>query len=820
MSVFTVEKLMKLKHANIHIVGVAGTEGFAILEYFHQLGFDNLICHNLSAGESMEKDFRNAHRALTKDEKISAIKILHNAPLKLLTGDSYLNNIHTADMIFASQNWFAHSINKPIADARKLDIPVNFLTQLYFDLSPAPIIAVTGTNGKTTVASLLFHILKSAGFPCLMSGNDRYHPQVLNKLATLPSDGVLILEVSNRQLKELKSGPDIAILTCIQPDHLDEHGSFKEYLKIKAKLFKLVPEKGYSILNRQDDNFDTVTSEITSHILTYGLDAPEDLSSVGVQTNQIILRDKYGSHNLFNINDIPLMGNHNQMNCMAAATAASLLGLSGDLIKNGLQSFKSVDHRLQIIDTINGARFIDDEASTNPGATIAALNSMTKKVILICGGHLKGNASDYKLLKPVLKSKAARIICLPGKAGDLVAEAAGNIPVYNVPTLQEAMNYADRFINSNLDLLMSPAGAGFHYLFNAGPRGFKRMIRERRRIFRNKQKYLDHHKLSPTTMDHHNIPELGKCWFKHEYQCPTGSHKDRAAIYQMKQAISDGAKAVIIPSSGNAAIAVAAAGAKAGMPVYAFLSPDTHQGKLNAMASFGPRIIISDKSIRRAANTARRFGFPNFRPSRDLFAVEGFKSLGYEIAEQDKDEIITDLFIFCTSGATLTGIADAFMELKQSGIRKKLPALHAVQSGAAKELASIFDTRPFPMQSQADSRKAGFGGVSKSELTEKLSRSIKSSNGSAWYITGEEVIRAGKILKKIGIKTSAEGQAALAAVKRWREEEGAGNPLVILTGLYYGQCSENAEFLSCNICRSKTYGGIEAFIKEWHELKQ
>ncbi|MCD4655730.1 UDP-N-acetylmuramoyl-L-alanine--D-glutamate ligase [bacterium] len=819
MSEFTLKKLKKYKHKNIHIVGVAGTEGFAILEYLHQLGFDALTCHNLSGGEAMDKAFRNAHVALTKKQRESALLTLHKAPEIIHTDDSYLKNIHQADMIFATQNWFAHTINKPIAEARKAGITVHFLTQLYFDLSPAPIIAVTGTNGKTTVASLLYHILNSAKFPCLMSGNDRYHPQVLNKLDTLSSHGVLILEISNRQLKELKTGPEIAILTCIQPDHLDEHGSFGEYLKIKTKLFKLVPETGYSILNRQDENFNAVAAKVDSHIITYGLDAPKGLSSVGVLGNQIIRIDNSDKKFLFNHKDIPLIGMHNQMNCMAAATAASLLGVSGDVISESLRTFKGVKHRLEILDTINGSRFIDDEASTNPGATLAALNSMNKKVVLICGGNLKGNESDYKLLEPVLQTKAACIICLPGKAGELVAEAAVDVPVHKVTTLSEAMEYTDSIINSRFDLLLSPAGAGFHSLYNSGLKGFRRMVRDRRRLVRDKQKQLDKQQVPPTTMDSHIIPGTGKCWFKHEYLCPTGSHKDRAAIYQVRQAVKQGARAVIIPSSGNAAIAVSAAGAAVGLPVYAFLAPGTHPGKVKAMIKYKPRIIFSDKSLRRAENASRRFGFPNLRPSRDPWAVKGFMSLGHEIAGQDTAEEITDIFIFCTSGATLTGIAEAFINLKTINQRNSLPSLHAVQSGAAVDLARSLDKRLVPEATQSDSHKAGFGGVKGSRLTNQLIQKIRETNGSGWYISVDETREAGDRLSVLGIKTSSEGQAAFAAVLRWRQSGGAGYPLIILTGKQYPDLSDKLDLTDCHICRSKTYGGIETFISRWHTVK-
>lgn len=829
MTIQSKNDLICYRDRNVHIAGVAGTEGFAILEYLLSRGFTHLTAHNLVGGADLDRAFNTAHVALDKSARKAALHRLHTADIVLKTGIDYLDGIDTADLMFATQNWFAHAANAPLQSAREHGIPMAFITQLYLALSPAPVVAVTGTNGKTTVSTWIHHILTQADIPCLMSGNDRYHPQVLNRLHELPEHGILVLEVSNRQLMEINKGPYMAVLTGIQPDHVDEHGSFDNYLNTKIRLFERVPDEGISLLNRDDPYYRMVYRRSSGRRVSYGFQPPQNPMETGLTRDtpcQCIIREDTGDTVLFNAGDIPLPGRHNRLNALAAAAAARLMGAPAGAIQAGIASFQGVKHRLECLATIGGIRYFDDEASTNPSATAAALHALSeteRPVVLICGGDVKDNIEDYQRLDKIMPAQVKHLICLPGEAGKHVAAIAvsAGISVDTVNNLSEAMACADAVLTPGMDLVLSPAGAGFHSRYNTGPRGFRRMIRDRKRRHRRPSKPARNPAAPLTPMDARNVPDLGTCFFKHEYLCPTGSHKDRAARYQVACARTDQAPGVIIPSSGNAAIAVAAAGRELNMPVYAFLAPGTHPGKLEAMAEFDPRIIICERSIRRAGNAARRFGMPNLRPSRDPRAVRGFMSLGFEIAKQDPAEQVTDLFIFCTSGATLTGIARAFTELKNRGKRTRFPRLHAVQSGAATDLARRFDRRPVPAQRKKDSRKAGFGGVSGSPLTHELAEAIAQSGGSGWFIEETETADAGKTLKSMGIETSAEGWAALAAVRRFKATGNAPEdiqPLVILTGRYYPDHPRPADLSNCAVCRSTTYKGIEEFISQWHTV--
>ncbi len=311
------------------------------------------------------------------------------------------------------------------------------------------------------------------------------------------------------------------------------------------------------------------------------------------------------------------------------------------------------------------------------------------------------------------------------------------------------------------------------------------------------------------------IPGLGDVLFKLEHTCPTGSHKDRAAVFQISAARSEQASGVVIPSSGNAAISVAAAGAECGLPVYAFISPKTHRSKLNALLQFKPWVIICDQPVNRARNVSRRFGFPNLRPSRDDNAVKGFMSLGYELGEAFEDHRFSSVFIFTTSGATLTGIARAFQTLNQNGRISFMPELHAVQSGNATGIAACFEH--VPKTGQTKGADPGFGGVQKSSLYPELLDHIRKSGGRGWYTNTSDADDMDRLLVSQRLETSPEGCCALAAVFRWQQSGGKGLPLVILTGKKYSGATNDTMLHHKRICYGNTYRQIESCIKRWRD---
>ncbi len=278
---------------------------------------------------------------------------------------------------------------------------------------------------------------------------------------------------------------------------------------------------------------------------------------------------------------------------------------------------------------------------------------------------------------------------------------------------------------------------------------------------------------------------FGEFLIKREDLNVTGSHKERAACFQISMVREQGFPAAVISSSGNAAIAVSTYATACGMKILAFLSPETPRGKVAAIIQAGGQAIISGKPANFARYAARIAQLPNLRPSTDSHAVSGFMSLGFEICDQFPGEAPSAVFLFCTSGATMLGIARAFARIRLQKLSWQFPELHAVQSGKATDLADHFDMRSDHPDSDECLRGAGWGGIKGSPLIPEVIGHICDFGGSAWKMSDPEITAAARTLESLSVFTSLEGAACLAAVSRWRSAGGKGVPLVILTGRYY-----------------------------------
>jgi UDP-N-acetylmuramoylalanine--D-glutamate ligase len=475
----TRDELTAYKDRNVHIAGASSAEGYAVLGYLISQGFTHIAAHDLNIGDRLRQSFNLAHVSLARRTRDEAFQRLLSLPVEFRLGDDYLKDLDQAELVFAGQNWFSYPENKPIADVRARGIPVKFLIQLYFGLSRARIAAVTGTNGKTTVTSLLYHILESAGIPSLMSGNDRYHPQVLDRLESLPSNGVLVLEVSNRQLLELDRGPKVAILTNVTRDHIEEHGSFKKYAETKERLFQLQKEDGWAIINSDDPVGKEILSKVHSQPVPYSL--LEGLEpGAGRMSGGFGIKLHGEEHLLFTDADLKIPGAHNQYNALAAAAGSFLLGVEPERIRSAMREFRGVRNRIQWLGEVNGVDYYDDLASTNPSATTAALNAFSRPVVLIAGGDAKGNAEEYSDLALSILQRAKAVILLDGSAGECIREAIGyKATILLAASLEEALSHAaDMTIPGDI-VLLSPSGAGFYSRFVANSIGFRKWLRDK-----------------------------------------------------------------------------------------------------------------------------------------------------------------------------------------------------------------------------------------------------------------------------------------------------------------------------------------------------
>lgn len=276
-----------------------------------------------------------------------------------------------------------------------------------------------------------------------------------------------------------------------------------------------------------------------------------------------------------------------------------------------------------------------------------------------------------------------------------------------------------------------------------------------------------------------SVVGLERLLLKREDLNPTGSHKDRGLAFQIAL-LRDGAPGSLdwlaISSSGNAALAASAYAARAGLRLAVFLAPSTPAATCRRLLRLGARVFVSSRATSLAAELAEARGIPNLRPSTDPAAVEGFQSIAWELVEYAPH--VESLFTFASSGTSLVGIGRGFARAEGLAAPAWRPALHVVQGTAAQPLAGPLDARPVT----APPGHLGARGARKTRRLGEAVRLIRASGGAGWVVTDAEAATAGRRLAALGVETSLEGAAALAAAERAAREGGIRSAVLVLTG--------------------------------------
>ncbi len=339
------------------------------------------------------------------------------------------------------------------------------------------VIAITGSNGKTTTTSLIYHICKHAGKDCALVGNIGY--SFAKQVAEDPKQ-LYVAEISSFQLDDIITfRPDVAVLTNITEDHLDRYDyKIENYAHSKFRITENQVENDVFIYNLDDE----ITMKYLTHYPIKSSQAPitmnKELPQGAYLTNaQMHLKWKAEEMRM-SVEDFAIKGKHNQYNSMAASMAATAVDIRKEKIREALQTFESLEHRMEHVANIKGVEFINDSKATNINSTWYALESMTKPVILILGGVDKGN--DYNLLTDLVKEKVKAIVCM-GTDNRKIHEAFGGIVslMLNTTTADEAVQAAFHFANKGDVVLLSPACASFDLFKNYEDRGkqFKQAVK-------------------------------------------------------------------------------------------------------------------------------------------------------------------------------------------------------------------------------------------------------------------------------------------------------------------------------------------------------
>jgi UDP-N-acetylmuramoylalanine--D-glutamate ligase len=334
-----------------------------------------------------------------------------------------------------------------VVEAARKKIPVLGDIELFAWQNKTKVLAITGTNGKTTVTALTGHLLRTAGIECEVAGN--IGPAVLDALMKRSAaPAAWVLELSSYQLETTWSlQAHAAVVLNLTEDHLDRYAGLDDYAAAKARIFQ---GGGAQILNRDD-----------ARVLAMALPGRRQVSFGLAGSGEFGIRDGKlvrGGEAILDASELPIYGWHNAANALAASALACELGVPTPTIAQGLRTFKGLPHRLELVGTRGGVEWYDDSKGTNVGATIAALKGLAKTTVLILGGEGKGQ--DFSPLAPVVAQFARRTLLL-GRDAPRIEEALAGVPTERCGSLEEAVERAAAYARPGEAVLLSPACASF-----------------------------------------------------------------------------------------------------------------------------------------------------------------------------------------------------------------------------------------------------------------------------------------------------------------------------------------------------------------------
>ncbi|MDD4335391.1 MAG: UDP-N-acetylmuramoyl-L-alanine--D-glutamate ligase [Desulfotomaculaceae bacterium] len=365
---------------------------------------------------------------------------------------------------------------EPARAARANGITLIGELELAYSFARAPLVAITGTNGKTTTTTLLGEIFKKSGLDTLVGGNIGL--PLVTEVERYGPDSIIVAEVSSFQLETVISfKPGVAVILNITQDHLDRHGDMAGYMGAKSRIFANQDPGDFTVLN-YDDPLTAGLGEKTNGRTVFFSRHHELGSGVFVKSGEIVAKTGEHADVLCGIKEIGIPGAHNLENALAAAAAAQAAGISSDTIAGVLKEFKGVPHRLEFVAEINGVKYINDSKGTNPDASIKALQAYCEPVVLIAGGKNKG--SDFGAFAGAIKERARALVVL-GQSADLIAAAArarGFTNIQKAADFTEAVILAHRSARPGEIVLLSPACASWDMFKSFEERGdlFKKIV--------------------------------------------------------------------------------------------------------------------------------------------------------------------------------------------------------------------------------------------------------------------------------------------------------------------------------------------------------
>jgi UDP-N-acetylmuramoylalanine--D-glutamate ligase len=361
-------------------------------------------------------------------------------------------------------------------------VPVVSEVDLFLRLCPATTVGVTGTKGKTSTSALTAAVLGAGEPPVILGGN--IGTPLIERVDELTPHHRVVLELSELQLPTLSRGTDVAVYTHVTSDHLDRHGTLEAYRDVKRRLVELLPSGGTLVRNDDDPVVATYEAPAGTRLVRYTRGVPP-ADGVGVQAGWVAAGPALASEGdarIMPVADIPLPGEHNVSNVLAAVAAGRILGIAPDAIADAVRGFSGIEHRLETVAHIGGVRFVNDSQGTQPDAVIAAVRAFEPSIVLIAGGRSKGVPVDAMAAAVAERVAAAVLIGeTAGQLGEAFA-AAGLDHIERAASMEDAVRRAAAIAAplAPATVLLSPAAASFDMFRDYEARGasFKAAVAE------------------------------------------------------------------------------------------------------------------------------------------------------------------------------------------------------------------------------------------------------------------------------------------------------------------------------------------------------
>ncbi|TMD39290.1 MAG: UDP-N-acetylmuramoyl-L-alanine--D-glutamate ligase [Chloroflexi bacterium] len=360
--------------------------------------------------------------------------------------------------------------DEPLVEtARQRGIEVSSEIDLFFRTCPSPIVGITGTNGKTTTTALVAEVLAAGGLNVMRGGN--IGEPVLDRVDQLRPDAWVVLELSSFQLESITSPRlHIGAVLNVTPDHLDRHKSFERYAAIKARAVAFMQPQDHALLNADDSVCLAMRERTRGEVLAFAVRSPIDRGTT-VENDWLVIRNEAGDERVMPVRDVPLPGEHNLSNVLAAIGAGEAAGLAPEPMAQAIRQFKAVEHRLELVGRFSGVRWYNDSKATNPDSTYKALAAFSEPIVLIAGGRNKG--IDLEPLAQAIAKRATALVAM-GETGEELARRvrdAGLEQVERAADLRDAIRKAAALAAPGSVVLLSPAFTSYDMFENYEDRG-------------------------------------------------------------------------------------------------------------------------------------------------------------------------------------------------------------------------------------------------------------------------------------------------------------------------------------------------------------